>query len=78
MVSKSYFLTVGRLLVLVMLVILGLTEWALIQYVKRHLWIVPTVVASNILICWLILNILVLRSIVFPYGQSFILTSVQR
>ena len=62
----------------VFLVIIGVAEWALIQYAKKHLWIIPTVIAFNIFICWILLNSVVLQSIVFPYAQSYIVNQVTR
>lgn len=60
------------------MVVIGVAEWVLIQFARRHVWVVVTVVAVNLLTFWLLLKSLVLRSIVFPYGLNFIKHQVNR
>jgi hypothetical protein len=66
------------LLFLIAIALIAAGEWALIRYVKRHVWIAPAVVLVNVGCCWLLLNRFVLTSILFPYGQSYIKSQVER
>ena len=67
-----------RLLSLLIVGVFGVAEWVLIQYAKKHLWIIPTVILFNIVAFWLILNRIVLKSIIFPYAQSYISNQITK
>ena len=41
-------------------------------YLEQHYWLIPAFIFFNVLVTWLVLKYLVLKSFLFSYGQKFI------
>ena len=44
-------------------------------YLEQHYWLIPAFLFFNILVTWLALKYLVLKSFLFSYGQKFIVNN---
>ena len=50
-------------------------EVALIYFytwLEQHYWLIPVFLFTNVLVTWVVLKYLVLKSFLFSYGQKFI------
>ena len=47
-------------------------EVALVYYLEQHYWLIPAFIFLNVLVSWVILKYLVLKSFLFSYAQGFI------
>ena len=52
--------------------VFGALEYALIMYLERHYWLIPTFVLFNMAASWVLVKHVVLKSFLFSYAQSFI------
>ena len=57
---------------LIVLTVTLATCGGLILFFEDHYWLIPAFILMNVLISWVLVKELVLKSFLFSFGQSFI------
>ena len=71
LLSNFHFLRLFSIVVLT--VAISLSALLIYEY-EEHYWLFPVFVLINILLSWILLKEIILKSFLFSYGQNFITT----